>query len=58
MRWSVCGTVAEKHGNMSTNIAEAKTYHDGKWIMFELVDNTLFDDMRKLLAIKRKPNKN
>ena len=36
---------------------EAKTYHDGKWVMFELVDTSLFDDMRNLLAIKRKPNK-
>ncbi|MEA4988409.1 MAG: DUF3788 domain-containing protein [Anaerovorax sp.] len=34
-----------------------KTYHDGKWLMFELVDTSLFDDMKKLLSIKRKPNK-
>lgn len=36
---------------------EAKTYHDGKWLMFEPVDTTLFDDFLQLLAIKRKPNK-
>lgn len=36
---------------------EAKTYHDGKWIMFEPVDITLFDDFLQLLEIKRKPNK-
>lgn len=35
----------------------ATTYHDGKWMMFELTDTSLFDDLRKLLAIKRKPNK-
>lgn len=36
---------------------DAKTYHDGKWVMFELVDDSLFDDLIKLLAIKRKPNR-
>lgn len=35
----------------------AKTYHDGKWIMFEPVDASLFDDLMKLLQIKRKPNR-
>ena len=36
---------------------EATTYHDGKWVMFELTDTSLFSDMEKLLMIKRKPNK-
>ncbi len=36
---------------------EAATYHDGKWVMFELTDTSLFSDMEKLLRIKRKPNK-
>lgn len=36
---------------------EAKTYHDGKWIMFEPVDTTMFSDFEKMLAIKRKPNR-
>lgn len=36
---------------------ESTTYHDGKWMMFELTDTTLFPDMEKLLRIKRKPNK-
>lgn len=36
---------------------EAKTYHDGKWIMFEPTDMTEFDDYMRLLAIKRKPNR-
>lgn len=36
---------------------EATTYHDGKWMMFELTDSSLFSDMEKLLLIKRKPNK-
>ena len=36
---------------------EAKTYHDGKWIMFEPVDTSLFGDFIRLLRIKRKPNR-
>ncbi len=36
---------------------EAKTYRDGKWVMFEPTDTTDFDDYMKLLAIKRKPNR-
>ncbi|MCI8955995.1 MAG: DUF3788 domain-containing protein [Eubacterium sp.] len=36
---------------------ETKTYHDGKWMMFEPTDTSLFDDFIKLLSIKRKPNK-
>jgi len=34
---------------------ESTTYHDGKWMMFELTDTLLFPDMEKLLLIKRKP---
>ncbi|WP_430383866.1 DUF3788 family protein [Anoxynatronum buryatiense] len=33
------------------------TYHDGKWMMFELTDTSLFPEIEKLLQIKRKPNK-
>ena len=36
---------------------KATTYHDGKWLMFELRDTSLLNDMKKLLAIKRRPNK-
>ena len=36
---------------------EAKIYHDGKWVMFEPIDTSEFDDYMKLLAIKRKPNR-
>lgn len=34
---------------------ETKTYHDGKWLMFELKDTSLFPDVEKLLYIKRRP---
>ncbi len=33
---------------------EAKTYHDGKWVMFEPVDTSMFVDFLQLLAIKKK----
>lgn len=36
---------------------EAKTYHDGKWVMFEPVDASLLNDVIQLLSIKRKPNR-
>lgn len=36
---------------------ETKTYHDGKWLMFEPTDTALFDDFIRLLKLKRKPNR-
>ena len=33
------------------------TYHDGKWLMFNPTDTSLFNDFIRLLNIKRKPNK-
>ena len=36
---------------------ETQTYHDGKWMMFELSDTSMFDDFIRLLRIKRKPNR-
>ena len=36
---------------------EAETYHDGKWVMFEPTDESEFDDYRKLLAVKKRPNR-
>lgn len=35
----------------------ATTYHDGKWLLLELNDLSLLDDIQKLLVIKRRPNK-
>ena len=36
---------------------EAAVYHDGKWVMFEPEDSSEFDQYMKLLAVKRKPNR-
>ena len=35
----------------------AQTYYDGKWIMFEPTDTSLFGDFIRLLGIKRRPNR-
>lgn len=35
----------------------AKTFHDGKWVMFDINNYNIFKDLEKLLLIKRKPNK-
>lgn len=35
----------------------AQTYPDGKWILFEPVDASLFADFIRLLRIKRRPNR-
>jgi len=36
---------------------EAHTYHDGKWLAFEVYNETHIDDIIRLLPIKRKPNR-
>jgi len=34
---------------------EAKTYHDGKWVLINFNKDKLFEDIKKLLLLKRKP---
>jgi len=45
--------------NISKNAKEmfknAKQFHDGKWLFFELKTNETLEDIKNLLAIKRKP---
>jgi len=36
---------------------DAHTYHDGKWLGFDVYDESLIDDIIRLLPIKRKPNR-
>jgi len=36
---------------------EAETLHDGKWLGFEVRDESLIDDIIRLLYLKRKPNR-
>ena len=35
----------------------SETLHDGKWLGFEVCDESLIDDIIRLLPIKRKPNR-
>lgn len=35
----------------------AQIYHDGKWVMFYITDLSIIEDLKKLLLIKRKPNR-
>ena len=35
----------------------AETLHDGKWLGFEMRDDSLVDDIIRLVFIKRKPNR-
>ena len=36
---------------------DAETYHDGKWLGFEVRDEALIDDIIRLFHLKRKPNR-
>lgn len=48
----------EKYGTQVQRVYdETQTYHDGKWMMFEPTDDSMFGDFMELLKIKRKPNK-
>ena len=53
--------VEEIRNELSPSILEtydnAKTFHDGKWVMFEPKSTELLDDYVQLLTIKRKPNR-
>ena len=35
----------------------AKTYHDGKWLLLTVGDDTVLDDVRTLLSVKRSPKR-
>ena len=53
--------VEEIKNELSSDVLEiydnAQTYHDGKWVMFNITDNSILEDLKKLLFIKRKPNR-
>ncbi|MDR1629001.1 MAG: DUF3788 domain-containing protein [Oscillospiraceae bacterium] len=35
----------------------SKTYHDGKWMFIDIKDNTHLEEIKKLILIKKRPNK-
>jgi len=39
------------------NYDAAEVLHDGKWLGFDIKDDSLINDIIRLLAIKRKPNR-
>lgn len=53
--------VEKIRNGLSLNVLEtydnAETFHDGKWVMFNIINNLIIEDLKKLLFIKRKPNR-
>lgn len=53
--------VEEIRNELSSDVLEAydnaQTFHDGKWVMLDVTDYSILEDLKKLLFIKRKPNK-
>ena len=53
--------VEEIRNRLSSDVLQtyddAQAYHDGKWVMFNITDISILEDLKKLLFIKRKPNK-
>lgn len=53
--------VEEIRNELSPNVLEtydnAETFHDGKWVMFNITDYSMLKDLKKLLFIKKKPNR-
>ncbi|MFR5683402.1 MAG: DUF3788 domain-containing protein [Clostridia bacterium] len=51
----------EIRSKLSSEVLEtydnAETFHDGKWVMFDITNNSIIEDLKKLLFIKRKPNR-
>ena len=37
---------------------EAKTYHDGKWVMYTLPNDRILSNLVEVLSLKRKPKEN
>lgn len=53
--------VEEIRCDLSSEVLEtydnSETFHDGKWVMFHITNNLIIEDLKKLLFIKRKPNR-
>ena len=53
--------VEEIRNELSPSVLETydnvETFHDGKWVMFNITNNSIIEDLKKLLFIKRKPNR-
>lgn len=53
--------VQEIRNELTSDVLEtydnAKTYRDGKWVMFDITDDSILENLKRLLFIKRKPNR-
>lgn len=53
--------VEEMRNELSSAVLDVydntQTFHDGKWVMFDITDYSFLEDIKKLLLIKRKPNR-
>lgn len=54
--------IFEEHRNEFSHYIQeyydnAKTYHDGKWMFFDVNTMDQLDEMKKLIQIKKKPNR-
>ncbi len=53
--------VEEMRNELSSDVLEiydnVQTFHDGKWVMFNITNYLIVEDLMKLLFIKRKPNR-
>ncbi len=53
--------VEEIRNELSSSVLEtydnAEIFHDGKWVMFDITNCSILQDLKKLLLIKKKPNK-
>ena len=54
--------IEEIRGELSSEVLEtydnSEIFHDGKWVMFDITSDLIKEDLKKLLFIKRKPNRN
>ncbi len=48
---------SELSSEILENYDNAETFYDGKWVMFDIKNNSIIEDLKKLLFIKRKPNR-
>ncbi|MEN6581347.1 MAG: DUF3788 domain-containing protein [Armatimonadota bacterium] len=56
-REKVEGILPELVSHARTDYEAAITYHDGKWLALVVDSDAVMDDVKRLLAVKRKPVK-
>lgn len=53
--------VEKIRNELSSDVLKAydnsQTYHDGKWVMFNITNYSITEDLMRLLSIKKKPNR-